>query len=119
MDHLTHLSLLTTNEGISQFLELPREIRGMIYDYIWTAIGAINLCYGNRVYTITYRTSHWESIRGLTTPSGNAVWLLTNKQIMHEGLLQLRREATWHIDWINYLSRLSNPKSPKKSRITK
>ncbi|KAG9204348.1 hypothetical protein G6514_001422 [Epicoccum nigrum] len=98
MDHLPHLSLLTTSEGISQFLELPREIRDMIYDYIWTAIGAIKLCHGNRIYTITYQTSHWESTQGLSIPKRNEMWLMTNKQIMKEGLWQLRRHAVWHIN---------------------
>ena len=71
----------------------------MIYDYIWTAVGAIKLCYGDRIYTITYRTSHWESTQDLSIPEGNdAMWLMTNKQIMQEGLLQLRRHAVWHIN---------------------
>jgi hypothetical protein len=79
MDHLPHLSLLTSNEGVSHFLELPREIRDMIYDYIWTATGAIKLCYGNRIYTITYRTSHWESTQGPRILGNNSMWLMTNK----------------------------------------
>ena len=98
MDHLPHLSLLTSSEGVSHFLELPREIRDMIYDYIWIAVGAIKLCYGDRIYTITYRTSHWESARGLRVLGHSSMWLMTNKQIMEEGLLQLRRHAAWHIN---------------------
>lgn len=98
MHHLPHLSLLTSSEGVSHFLELPREIRDMIYDYILTAVGAIKLRLGNRIYTITYRTSHWESTQNLSIPESDAVWLMTNKQIMQEGLLQLRRHAVWHIN---------------------
>ena len=98
MDHLPHLSLLTSSEGVSHFLELPREIRDMIYDYIWIAVGAIKLCYGDRIYTITYQTSHWESTQDLSIPESNAMWLMINKQIMQEGLLQLRRHAAWHIN---------------------
>jgi hypothetical protein len=98
MDHLPGLSLLTSSEGVCRFLELPREIRDMIYDYIWTAVGAIKLCNGNRIYTITYRTSHWKSARGLRILGGSSKWLMTNKQIMEEGLLQLRRHAVWHIN---------------------
>lgn len=97
MHHLPHLSLLTSSVGVSHFLELPREIRDMIYDYIWTAVGAIKLCYGERIYTISYRTSHWESARGLRVLGHSSMWLMTNKQIMEEGLLQLRRHAAWHI----------------------
>jgi hypothetical protein len=98
MDHPPGLSLLTSSEGVCHFLELPREIRDMICDYIWTATGAIKLCYGNRIYTITYRTSHWESARGLRVLGDSSKWLMTNKQIMEEGLLQLRRHAVWHIN---------------------
>lgn len=98
MDHLPHFSLRTSSEGVSRFLGLPREIRDMIYDYIWTATGAIKLCYGDRIYTITYRTSYWEDTQKLSIPGSNAMWLMTNKQIMQEGLLQLRRHAVWHIN---------------------
>ena len=70
----------------------------MIYDYIWTAVGAIKLCYGDRIYTITYRTSHWESARGLRVLGHSSMWIMANKQIMEEGLLQLRRHAAWHIN---------------------
>jgi hypothetical protein len=98
MDHVFNPPLFSPSDNVSRFLEMPREIRDLIYDCTWTAIGAIKLYYRNRKYTITYNTSIWDSTKGLTVPSDNAMWLFTNKEILQEGLLQLRRHAVWHIN---------------------
>lgn len=96
MEHAT-TDKSTQVEGVSGLLKLPREVRDMIYNYAWNDTGAIDQRYKSRTYKISYRTSLWDTARHVRAQRGNAKWLLANKQILYEGLMQLLREATWHI----------------------
>jgi hypothetical protein len=98
------------------FSKLPRELRDMIYNYIWNDTEAIRQHHKGRVYKVSYRRPLWQTARHLLARRGNAQWLLTNKQVMHEGLSQLLREATWHItssDYSHYSRRSETLKPPR------
>jgi hypothetical protein len=105
-------------DGASGLLKLPRELRDMIYNYAWNNTGAIRQHYKGRIYKVSYRRQLWETAQHLYARRGNAQWLLINKQVMHEGLLQLIREATWHINSTNYSHYSRRSKNSKTSRIT-
>ena len=78
---------------VSPIFKLPRELRDMIYNYAWNDTGAIMQRYQGNLYKVSYRTPLWETALHMSVPRGTAKWLLTNKQILREGLEQLRREA--------------------------
>jgi hypothetical protein len=102
----------------SGLFKLPRELRDMIYNYVWNDTGAIRQHYKGRVYKVSYRRPFWETAQHLFARRGNAQWLLINKQVMYEGLLQLLREATWHINSTDYSRFLRRTETFKTSRMT-
>jgi hypothetical protein len=79
----------------SPFLsKLPREVRDIIWDHLWQAIQRIEQRYKRNTYTVTYDMVGLPFDRKV--PAQATAWLLTNKQIMDEGMFQLHQKLTWH-----------------------
>ncbi|KAF3010052.1 hypothetical protein E8E13_011531 [Curvularia kusanoi] len=81
-----------------RFLDLPIELRDMIYDYVWIGSSITKQRLKYKVYTVLYRAPLWDPDQGRRISRRISGWLLTNKQIMREGLAQLHRESAWRID---------------------
>jgi hypothetical protein len=78
------------------FAKLPAEVRDIVYDYLWSDTQAIVQRYNNKDYKITYDRHH-NSLEALPI-SDSVPWLLTNKQMLREGIRQLHQKSTWHLD---------------------
>ncbi|KAF3010043.1 hypothetical protein E8E13_011510 [Curvularia kusanoi] len=91
------------NIGLSQpsvprrdmFFQLPREIRDMIYDYVWIKTTHIRQHYQGKSYMLTYGVQPEFFDLFPKTPE-SASWLLSNRKTMREGLERLDRKVTWH-----------------------
>lgn len=86
------------------FFDLPREIRDMIYHYIWSDTTSIRQHHAGDVYTVTYGVKS-NIVTGMKSANftrhpecreQSATWLLANKQMLREGLEQLGQKITWH-----------------------
>ncbi|KAF2645657.1 hypothetical protein P280DRAFT_503754 [Massarina eburnea CBS 473.64] len=83
-----------------RFFELPMELRDMVYEEIWMSTPPIQLCpkpfshSEDSQYLKHHRTSR--NFRG-SMQQGLPKWLLTNKQILHEGLEKLCFDGRWGI----------------------
>ncbi|KAF2441175.1 hypothetical protein P171DRAFT_91265 [Karstenula rhodostoma CBS 690.94] len=82
--------------ALSRFYKLPRELRDIIYDLLWTksrrmegecALGAICAFYRPG------QPNQFSKDASQALPQ----WLVTSKQILQEGLDQFRRNSTWHV----------------------
>lgn len=77
------------------FFQLPREIRDMVYDYVWMKTSHIRQHYQEKSYMLTYGVQPEFSDLFPKTPD-SASWLLSNRKMMREGLERLDRKVTWH-----------------------
>lgn len=80
----------------SRFLKLPRELRDEIYHQLWSAGPRITQRYDGRYYAVSYQRDSLLSTQ--LPPNATHPWLLTNKQILHEGVQQLHQHSTWYFD---------------------
>jgi hypothetical protein len=94
--------------------KLPREVRDIIYDHLWQGTKRIEQRYKSDTYTVTYDMACLPLERVI--PAQRAAWLLTNKQIMDEGMYQLHQKSTWHVHFLgppaksyNYIFPLNVP----------
>jgi hypothetical protein len=88
MNHLQPLA-----DSASPFFKLSREIRAQIYDHLWNDTRKIRQWYKQNRYTVTYNLDTKDEA---TIPHKTATWLLTNKQMLHEGIQQLHQNSAWH-----------------------
>ncbi|KAF1847763.1 uncharacterized protein K460DRAFT_403089 [Cucurbitaria berberidis CBS 394.84] len=90
------INAINSSRGASSFFEsLPREIRDTIYGYVWTSTPTILQRYRRKEYFVSYGDQdlrcddkdweHW-----------SAPWLLTNKQMLLEGLAEFHQQSFWH-----------------------
>jgi hypothetical protein len=79
----------------SPFFRLPREIRDQIYGHIWKDTCKIRQWYKQKHYTVTYDLG---STAQEKLPLEKALWLLANKQMLHEGLQELHQRSEWHFE---------------------
>jgi hypothetical protein len=77
----------------SPFFRLLRELRDQIYDHIWKNTDKTRQWYKEKQYIVTYDLG---STAEETLPVEKARWLLTNKQMLQEGLQQLHQKSGWH-----------------------
>jgi hypothetical protein len=73
----------------SFFTKLPREVRDMIYDHLLSHAPAIKQQYKRQIYTVTYG-QRFGDMR-----TYEMSWLLTNKQMLLEGLRQFHERSIW------------------------
>lgn len=78
------------------FTTLPTEVRDIIYDYLWNDTKTFAQRYDTKDYKVTYDRRH-DSVEA-PSASDKIPWLLTNKQMMREGIRQLHQKSTWHLD---------------------
>ncbi|KAF2259333.1 hypothetical protein CC78DRAFT_621130 [Lojkania enalia] len=88
---LSNSPMLQQGCGLS-FFSLPRELRDIIYTYIWLASPPIRVNYKGCQFTATYDRS---LSTALEDEEKLPTWLLTNKAILDEGLAELRRQSIW------------------------
>jgi len=78
------------------FTTLPTEVRDIIYNYLWSGTKTIVQRYDTKDYKVTYDRRH-DSVEA-SSAVDKIPWLLTNKQMMREGIRQLHQKSTWHLD---------------------
>ncbi|KAL1592857.1 hypothetical protein SLS60_011274 [Paraconiothyrium brasiliense] len=86
--------LQPTTTGTMTLFSLPQEIRDKVYHELWKDGPVIKQQYGRIKYDITYI---WPECGKWPHRSYRHPWLLTNKQILHEGIQELHRRSVWHM----------------------
>ncbi|KAF1833399.1 hypothetical protein BDW02DRAFT_599092 [Decorospora gaudefroyi] len=87
-------SVLGTNGRVSPFFtKLARELRDKIYGYIWSEAPVILQRYKRKWYTVSYGTQ--PVLEDLTR--FQAKWLLTNQQMLLEGLAEFHQRSVWYL----------------------
>ena len=81
------------SKNVFRFMDLPRELRDLVYDEVWKNTPHIKAPYLDFGAGTTVRYDHLleenHHLEGLPT------WLLTSKQMCEEGLAQFRLKAQW------------------------
>lgn len=114
------ITRLQPTAGFAILFKLPRELRDKVYHELWKDGALIKQRYGRVKYNITYG-----ELRYLPSKSCKHPWLLTNKQMLHEGIQQLHTESIWHMfDYhqrktkrVNYVLPLMTPGRAQHVRI--
>ncbi|OAL00182.1 hypothetical protein IQ06DRAFT_222821 [Phaeosphaeriaceae sp. SRC1lsM3a] len=72
----------------ASLLGLPRELRNVVYQYLWADKPWIRQKYLRKTYTVTYGECY-----------DLAMWLLASKQMMIEGLEEFHRRSVWIFEY--------------------
>ncbi|KAH3905068.1 hypothetical protein HBI56_230520 [Parastagonospora nodorum] len=85
-------SHIVPTNNTALFFQLPRELRDMVYQFLWLD-AQIHQRYKKKHFIVTYGDQGGLGLED--TSQGKAPWLLTNKQMMLEGLAEFHRRAVW------------------------
>lgn len=84
------------------FLELPREIRDIVYHEIWRFKAPFQIFYRGTLYAVKYEAlspkietvTPLQRTRARRSKPRNP-WILANKQVLNEAIEQFQRKAIW------------------------
>jgi hypothetical protein len=89
------------SKRVFRFMELPRELRNVVYDEVWKDTPHIKAPHLDFGIGTTVRYDHL--IGGDQHLEGLPTWLLTSKQMFEEGLVQFRLKAQWSFNSFHWV----------------